>query len=150
MMLESFCRVETQTEKHLHTELLRDIKRVAGKVQILCGRQYCSWYQYVIRAEVHPPLSSHAAPGLGQLGAPGGGEGDAGLFVALAYPLTWPSCQRSSRPVAGKPHRHPLHDGIARERGDRRGARPEQKALLFPHGFGPFVVSVGEGFVGHE
>jgi hypothetical protein len=32
MLLEIIRRVETQTEKHLHKELLRDIKRVAGKV----------------------------------------------------------------------------------------------------------------------
>jgi TnpA family transposase len=35
MMLEIIRRIETQTEKHLHRELLRDIKRVAGKVQLL-------------------------------------------------------------------------------------------------------------------
>jgi hypothetical protein len=35
MMLEVIRRIETQTEKHLHKELLRDIKRVAGKVQML-------------------------------------------------------------------------------------------------------------------
>jgi TnpA family transposase len=35
MLLEVIHRIETQTEKHLHRELLRDIKRVTGKVQIL-------------------------------------------------------------------------------------------------------------------
>ena len=35
MLLEIIRRVDTQTEKHLHKELLRDIKRVAGKVQLL-------------------------------------------------------------------------------------------------------------------
>jgi hypothetical protein len=35
VLLEVIRRVETQTEKHLHKELLRDIKRVAGKVQLL-------------------------------------------------------------------------------------------------------------------
>ena len=35
MMLEIIRRLETQTEKHLHRALLRDIKRVAGKVQLL-------------------------------------------------------------------------------------------------------------------
>jgi TnpA family transposase len=35
MMLESIRRIETQTEKHLHRALLQDIKRVAGKVQLL-------------------------------------------------------------------------------------------------------------------
>jgi Tn3 transposase DDE domain len=35
MLLEVIRRIETQTEKHLHKELLRDIKRVAGKVQLL-------------------------------------------------------------------------------------------------------------------
>jgi TnpA family transposase len=35
MMLEIIRRIETQTEKHLHKALLRDIKRVAGKVQLL-------------------------------------------------------------------------------------------------------------------
>jgi hypothetical protein len=35
MMLEIIRRIETQTEKHLHRELLQDIKRVAGKVQLL-------------------------------------------------------------------------------------------------------------------
>jgi hypothetical protein len=35
MMLTVIRRIETQTEKHLHKELLRDIKRVAGKVQLL-------------------------------------------------------------------------------------------------------------------
>jgi hypothetical protein len=34
-MLEIIRRIETQTEKHLHRELLQDIKRVAGKVQLL-------------------------------------------------------------------------------------------------------------------
>jgi hypothetical protein len=102
-MLEIFYRVETQTEKHLHEELLLDIKEVARKTQILfpaseavvdapdgttgqvlfprvteatfrdlvteakaSGRQYRIWYQYVIGAEVHPPLSSDAAPGGGE------------------------------------------------------------------------------------
>jgi Domain of unknown function (DUF4158) len=37
MMLEIIRRVETQTEKHLHKALLRDIKRVAGKVQLKHG-----------------------------------------------------------------------------------------------------------------
>jgi hypothetical protein len=35
MLLEIIRRIETQTEKHLHKALLRDIKRVVGKVQIL-------------------------------------------------------------------------------------------------------------------
>ena len=35
MLLEIIRRIETQTEKHLHKALLRDIKRVAGKVQLL-------------------------------------------------------------------------------------------------------------------
>jgi TnpA family transposase len=35
LMLEIIRRLETQTEKHLHKELRRDIKRVAGKVQLL-------------------------------------------------------------------------------------------------------------------
>jgi hypothetical protein len=35
MMLEVIRRIETQTEKHLHKELLQDITRVAGKVQLL-------------------------------------------------------------------------------------------------------------------
>jgi hypothetical protein len=35
MMLEVIRRLETQTDKHLHKELLQDIKRVAGKLQIL-------------------------------------------------------------------------------------------------------------------
>jgi hypothetical protein len=38
MMLEVIRRIDTQTEKHLHKELLRDIKRVAGKVQLLYRR----------------------------------------------------------------------------------------------------------------
>ena len=37
MMLEIIRRIETQTEKHLHRELLQDIKRVVGKVQLLFG-----------------------------------------------------------------------------------------------------------------
>jgi reverse gyrase len=35
MVLEILRRVEARTEKHLHNELLWDIKRVAGKVQTL-------------------------------------------------------------------------------------------------------------------
>jgi TnpA family transposase len=35
MILEIVRRIDTQTEKHLQKELLRDIKRVTGKVQIL-------------------------------------------------------------------------------------------------------------------
>ena len=35
MLLEIIRRMDTQTEKHLQKELLRDIKRVAGKVQLL-------------------------------------------------------------------------------------------------------------------
>ena len=35
MMLEIIRRIRRQTEKHLHQELLQDIKRVAGKVQLL-------------------------------------------------------------------------------------------------------------------
>jgi TnpA family transposase len=35
MLLEIIRRLETQTEKHLHKVLLQDIKRVAGKVQLL-------------------------------------------------------------------------------------------------------------------
>ena len=35
MLLEIIRRIDTQTEKHLQKELLRDIKRVAGKVQLL-------------------------------------------------------------------------------------------------------------------
>jgi TnpA family transposase len=35
MMLEVIRRIDTQTEKHLHKELLQDIKRVSGKVQLL-------------------------------------------------------------------------------------------------------------------
>ena len=35
MMLEIIRRIDTQTEKHLQKALLRDIKRVAGKVQLL-------------------------------------------------------------------------------------------------------------------
>jgi Domain of unknown function (DUF4158) len=35
MLLEIIRRIETQTEKHLQRELLRDITRVTGKVQIL-------------------------------------------------------------------------------------------------------------------
>jgi len=35
MMLEIIRRIDTQTEKHLQKELLRDIKRVTGKVQLL-------------------------------------------------------------------------------------------------------------------
>jgi len=35
MRLELIRRLETQTEKHLHKVLLQDIKRVAGKVQLL-------------------------------------------------------------------------------------------------------------------
>jgi TnpA family transposase len=35
MLLEVIRRIETQTEKRLHRELLQDIKRVAGKVQLL-------------------------------------------------------------------------------------------------------------------
>lgn len=35
MLLEIIRRIKTQTEKHLHKALLRDIKRVVGKVQIL-------------------------------------------------------------------------------------------------------------------
>ncbi len=35
MLLEVIRRIETQTEKHLNRELLQDIKRVAGKIQIL-------------------------------------------------------------------------------------------------------------------
>jgi TnpA family transposase len=35
MTLEIIRRIDTQTEKHLQKELLRDIKRVAGKVQLL-------------------------------------------------------------------------------------------------------------------
>jgi len=34
-LLEIIRRMDTQTEKHLQKELLRDIKRVAGKVQLL-------------------------------------------------------------------------------------------------------------------
>jgi hypothetical protein len=49
MVLEILRRLEARTEKHLHKDLLWDIKRVAGKVQIFCGRQYRSWYQYVLR-----------------------------------------------------------------------------------------------------
>jgi len=35
MLLEIIRRMDTQTEKHLHKTLLQDIKRVAGKVQLL-------------------------------------------------------------------------------------------------------------------
>jgi TnpA family transposase len=35
MLLEMIRRIETQTDKHLHKALLQDIKRVAGKVQLL-------------------------------------------------------------------------------------------------------------------
>jgi hypothetical protein len=35
MLLEIIRRIDTQTEKHLQKELLRDIKRVTGKVQLL-------------------------------------------------------------------------------------------------------------------
>lgn len=35
MMLEIIRRIDTQTDKHLQKELCRDIKRVAGKVQLL-------------------------------------------------------------------------------------------------------------------
>jgi Domain of unknown function (DUF4158) len=35
MMLEVIRRIDTQTEKQLHKELLRDIKKVSGKVQLL-------------------------------------------------------------------------------------------------------------------
>ena len=35
MLLEIIRRMDTQTEKHLQKELLRDIKRVTGKVQLL-------------------------------------------------------------------------------------------------------------------
>jgi hypothetical protein len=35
MMLEMIRCIDTQTEKHLQKTLLRDIKRVAGKVQLL-------------------------------------------------------------------------------------------------------------------
>ncbi|MCZ6873569.1 MAG: hypothetical protein O7G88_08575 [bacterium] len=35
MMLAVIRRLDTQTEKHLHKELLKDIKRVSGKVQLL-------------------------------------------------------------------------------------------------------------------
>ena len=35
MLLEIIRRMDTQTEKHLQKELLRDVKRVAGKVQLL-------------------------------------------------------------------------------------------------------------------
>jgi hypothetical protein len=42
----------------------------------------------MVMVEVHPPLSSHAVPGLWQPSAPGGDKGDAGLFVVLAYLLT--------------------------------------------------------------
>ena len=35
MLLEIIRRIDTQTEKHLQKELLRDVKRVAGKVQLL-------------------------------------------------------------------------------------------------------------------
>jgi hypothetical protein len=35
MMLEIIRRIDTQTDKHLHKELCRDIKRVTGKVQLL-------------------------------------------------------------------------------------------------------------------
>ena len=35
MMLEVIRRIDTQTEKQLHKELLQDIKRVSGKVQLL-------------------------------------------------------------------------------------------------------------------
>jgi hypothetical protein len=31
-----------------------------------------------------------------------------------------------------------------------RPPRPAQAASLFPHGFGPFVVAVGVGFVRHK
>jgi hypothetical protein len=49
MLVEVSCRVEARMGRHLHKELLWDIKRVAGKVQILCGRQDRSRYQYVLR-----------------------------------------------------------------------------------------------------
>jgi Tn3 transposase DDE domain/Domain of unknown function (DUF4158) len=35
MLLEMIRRIETQTDRHLHKVLLQDIKRVAGKVQLL-------------------------------------------------------------------------------------------------------------------
>ncbi len=35
MMLAVIRRLDTQTEKHLHKELLKDIKRISGKVQLL-------------------------------------------------------------------------------------------------------------------
>jgi hypothetical protein len=35
MLLVIIHRIETQTEKHLHKALLRDMKGVAGKVQLL-------------------------------------------------------------------------------------------------------------------
>ena len=35
MLLEMIRRIETQTEKHLQKTLLQDVKRVAGKVQLL-------------------------------------------------------------------------------------------------------------------
>jgi hypothetical protein len=49
MVLEILRRLEARSETHLHKELLWDIKRVAGKVQIFCGGQYRGWYQYVLR-----------------------------------------------------------------------------------------------------
>ena len=35
MMLEVIRRIDTQTEQQLHKELLQDIKKVSGKVQLL-------------------------------------------------------------------------------------------------------------------
>jgi hypothetical protein len=36
MLLEGIRRIETQTEQHLRTPLLQDMKRVAGTIQLVC------------------------------------------------------------------------------------------------------------------
>jgi hypothetical protein len=74
MMLAVIRRLDTQTEKHLHKELLKDIKRVSGKVQLLLriaeavvedpqGERSAVSHLVSVRyaAQVRAPLPAHAA-----------------------------------------------------------------------------------------